>query len=177
MIEFKTGDVPSCVYVSEVEDHVNIKHQFLNFLKNIPVFGCKYKQTENLYNSDFYIKSEYKDETYYDLVLPIFKQHMGGLSNLLGYKYENLTIFNIWYQQYAKNDFHDWHRHRNSVFNSIYYVDLPVGASKTTFRFSGKEFQVEIKEGQILSFPSFYEHCSKPNLSDKIKTVIAFNSN
>jgi hypothetical protein len=177
MIKIETGDVPCCVYVSDVEDHFNIKQQFLDFLKNTPVFGSKFKQMESLYNSDFYIKSEFKDETYFDLVRPIFKQHNENLSNLLGYKFENLNIFNIWYQQYAKNDFHDWHRHKSSVFNNIYYVDLPAGASKTTFRFLGKEFQVEVKEGQILSFPSFYEHCSKPNLSDNIKTVIAFNSN
>jgi len=176
MIEIKTGDVPCCVYVSDVKDHFNIKQQFLNFLKNNPLFGYKNKQVESLYNSDFYIKSEYKDETYYDLVNPIFKQHNESLSKLLDYKHENISIANIWYQQYAKNDFHDWHRHSKSVFNSIYYVDLPAEASKTTFRFLGKEFQVEVKEGQILSFPSFFEHCSKPNLSDKIKTVIAYNS-
>ena len=66
MIEIKTGDVPCCVYVSDVEDHVNIKQQFLDFLKNIPVFGSEYKQMECLYNSDFYIKSEFKNETYYE---------------------------------------------------------------------------------------------------------------
>jgi uncharacterized RmlC-like cupin family protein len=39
----------------------------------------------------------------------------------------------------------------------------------------GEEIEVHVDEGDILVFPTFIPHRSKPNLDTKIKTVIAFN--
>lgn len=39
----------------------------------------------------------------------------------------------------------------------------------------GNEFQADVKEGELLIFPSGYLHKSPPKLSDDIKTIIAFN--
>jgi hypothetical protein len=35
-----------------------------------------------------------------------------------------------------------------------------------------EEFSVDVKEGQILIFPSMYLHCSKLNMSDDSKLII-----
>ena len=108
---------------------------------------------------------------------------MEALSTFLMYKDpfvlfdpDNLRTYNqVWYQQYKKGDYHGWHRHPNNTFSNVYYVSLPKNSASTSFRYSGKEFEINVKEGQILTFPSYLEHCSKPNPSDQIKTVISFN--
>ena len=89
---------------------------------------------------------------------------------------EELNIFNYWFQQYKKKDFHTWHIHGGCNFSCVYYVDIDDNCSKTTFRLlDGSEFDVAVKEGDVLVFPSYMPHTSKPNKSNKTKTIISFN--
>lgn len=176
MIEIKTGNIPCCVFLSDVSEQNRCKTEFLNFVKSSPVFSAYIKDEVRVYNTDYYIKDTDYCKSYHEYFYPIFNAHLASLSDYLKYV-TPLSIDKVWFQQYKKNDFHTWHTHGFSLFSSIYYLELPNESSKTTFRFLGKEFQVEVKEGQILTFPSFLEHCSKPNPSEHIKTIIAFNSN
>ena len=172
MIKINSADIPSQVYISDVSDHKNIKLTFFDLLDKFPVLSIKENNFQNIYNTDYFCTNFYKFN--YDFFIPVADQHNYALSIYLQYDHQIKTS-HIWYQQYAKNGFHSWHKH-NDVFSNVYYVDLPEDSSKTSFRFRGEEFEVDVEEGQILTFPSYLEHCSKPNLSDKIKTVIAFNS-
>ena len=176
MIEIKTGDIPCCVYVSEVEEHQEIKAKFFKFLAQNNVHGTIGVKGDEIYNTDYFVKNHSSiDNSYFDIVSPIFDKHNDALSKFLNYVVP-ISTGQFWFQQYKKNNKHSWHRHKNSIFSNVYYVDLPEGTSKTKFRFLGREFTVDVKEGQILTFPSFIEHCSKPSLSEHIKTVISFNS-
>ena len=84
----------------------------------------------------------------------------------------DIIIHNIWFQQYEQHDKHDWHTHTESQFTNIYYVELPDGEKTELF----DEVDIDIKEGDILSFPAYIFHRSKPNISNQRKTVISFNS-
>jgi hypothetical protein len=86
----------------------------------------------------------------------------------------NLNLRNYWFQQYKKGDYMELHAHRDADFSSVYYVDLPNGAVFTTFIFMGKEFEIEVKEGEVLTFYGCFQHMSKP--TKNTKTIIAFNS-
>jgi hypothetical protein len=87
----------------------------------------------------------------------------------------DLSVYNYWFQMYSKGDWHAWHNHLGANFSNVYYLNLPEGAAKTTFKILGKEFSIEVKEGQVLSFPGIVNQCSKPNPSEEPKVVIAFN--
>ena len=180
MIEIKTGDIPCCVYVSNVLDHTYAKKIIINCINNNSKSEINTGITDinqNIFNTDWHLPEPlfFKDLDYKDVVSSILYNHNEALTRYLGY-IEPIEYGKVWFQQYKKEDYHAWHRHKLCIFSNIYYVDLPTGSSKTSFRLLGKEFQVEIKEGQILTFPSFIEHCSKLNLSNNIKTVISFNS-
>ncbi|MDB4343038.1 2OG-Fe(II) oxygenase family protein [bacterium] len=84
-----------------------------------------------------------------------------------------VTIHNIWFQQYEQNDYHGWHTHTNTQFTNVYYVELPDVSMKTEIL--GEE-DIEIREGDILSFPAYMFHRSKENKSTQRKTVISFNT-
>jgi ectoine hydroxylase-related dioxygenase (phytanoyl-CoA dioxygenase family) len=87
----------------------------------------------------------------------------------------HLKVDNYWFQQYKRNDYHSWHIHENGLFSCVYYVDMPNEAPKTTFNILGNETEVSVSEGQVLVFPSYLLHCSKPNKNIKTKTIISFN--
>ena len=177
MIKINSGNIPCCVFTSNVEDHLNLKHLFLEQLNSLSVHSIS-DVNQRIFNTDFHINSHF-NKVDYKSVQKVVDDHNIALSKFLNYgTRDRILVLNnyFWFQQYKTNDYHTWHRH-DGCFSNVYYIDLPCNASKTSFRFMGKEFQVEVEEGQILTFPSFLEHCSKPNPSDKIKTVIAFNSN
>ena len=179
MIEIKTGDIPCCVYISNIFNHLHYKSIILNCIKSLGIFGLNpdVYSGQRVFNTDWHLSKAlaFKDPDYRKVVRPIIDNHNKALTQYLGYE-EPILYENLWFQQYQKDDYHWWHRHQLSIFSNVYYVDLPAGTSKTSFRFLDKEFQIEVEEGQILTFPSFIEHCSPPNLSNKIKTVISFNS-
>ena len=84
-----------------------------------------------------------------------------------------MIVQNIWYQQYNSNDEHDWHTHTGSHYTNIYFVELPDKDMKTEILDMAN---IDVKEGDIISFPAFIFHRSKPNKSNKRKTVISFNT-
>ena len=81
-------------------------------------------------------------------------------------------IHNGWFSQYLKNNNHHWHTHPESNLSAIYYLEMPKKELITEFKDKG---EVNIKEGDILFFPSYLLHRSPINNTNKRKTVIAFN--
>jgi hypothetical protein len=60
----------------------------------------------------------------------------------------------------------------------VYYLELPTDGPKTVFKnpFNSEEIiYPDVKEGDILTFPSILEHCSPSNNSTHRKTIISFN--
>jgi hypothetical protein len=83
----------------------------------------------------------------------------------------------IWFQQYFKNSQHGWHTH-GCNFTGIYYLDLPLDSPKTILiePYDLKtKINVNIKEGDILIFPSYVLHKAPKNQSNRSKTIISFN--
>ena len=175
MIEIKTGDIPCCLYLSDVNEHEVIKSKFLEFINKNSINSVLTTSGDEIYNTDYFVQQHPStNNSYLDIIKDPLNNHNDALYKHL--KYDHLPICTVWFQQYKKGNRHMWHRHRNCIFSNVYYIDMPENASRTTFRFLGREFDVDVKEGQIITFPSFLEHCSKPSKSDGIKTVIGFNS-
>ena len=184
----RSANVSCSILMSKVPNHLSIKQKFLELLNYIPVVGFDDRNAKNysqeidssqkIFNTDFFYSNSRDTgySNYKNLVIPIFDNHNKLVADFLHYN-SPISTLNIWFQQYAKNDYHGWHRHTHCLFSNVYYVDLPSNSSRTTFRHIGSEFELDVEEGMIITFPSFLEHCSKPNSSEYIKTVISFNSN
>ena len=76
------------------------------------------------------------------------------------------------YEEYKNNDFHNWHNHPRVQFTNVYYIELPDGMKTELW---GEE-DIDVKEGDILTFPSYIFHQSKVNNTNKRKTVVSFNT-
>jgi hypothetical protein len=168
-------DIPSKVFLNSVENHQTYKNQILESIKSMGSFSLNEPNISSIYNSDWHLNRQGFESHYYDLVKPVLLDHIETVRSFLNYK--KLEITNYWFQQYKKDDFHIWHTHGGCLFSSVYYVELAEDNPITTFKMGELEFKVPVKEGDIITFPSFLAHCSPINQSETIKTVISFNLN
>jgi len=88
-----------------------------------------------------------------------------------------ISIHNIWFQIYKTGDFHSIHTHASSNFTNIVYIDMPMDKIKTNvYSLNKDKIDIEIKEGDILTFPAFFPHESPVNDCKDNKIVVSFNS-
>lgn len=130
-------------------------------------------KTQQISNSDWHLNGNFV-RPYYPIILPHIQDCLSELSAHLNS--DLIEIDNYWFQQYEPSDYHSWHWHEKTTFSSVYYTELP-GKTSTTFESMGKEFQVDVEEGDFLVFPSNLRHQSKPNNTKHRKTVVALNLN
>ena len=168
-------ECPGLILLSKVANHDQIKSVLLDQISQMGVFGMRTNQ-ECLYSTDYLLPKEWP-RPYIKTVLPILKNHNQQVKvSLDSPDHGYMSIHNIWYHQYQTGDWHNWHSHPDCNLSNVYFVSLDQDNPKTTFKHLGKEFQVDVEEGMIITFPSHMLHCSPPNQSPNMKTVIAFNS-
>ena len=169
----KSIPVPAHVWIYSVENHAELKPQILEAIRSMGEFS--YRSTQNsLANTDWHLAANVI-RPYHDIIRPVLSKH-AEVTRSTG-MYDSVAIGSVWFQQYKTGDFHSWHTHGDCVFSSVYYVELPDGSPKTSFRYAGEEFEVSVQEGDILTFPSYLAHRSAINTGANQKTVVAFNSN
>jgi len=89
-----------------------------------------------------------------------------------------VSLLNYWFQSYLQGDYHEWHDHRGDCnYSMVYYLDLPQGACSLEFRQSHTldTEQTRAHSGDIVIFPSTWQHRSRINTATRAKTVIAAN--
>lgn len=162
-------DFSSLFFLYEVPEHNKLKPLLVNTLRD----NLQYDRGESLnVLSDYYVK--YYNKTYGSLIAPVI-QGVHENINRISKEAHDLHCVDYWTQIYLKNDTHGWHQH-GVTFASIYYVNYTDDTPGTIFRYLNKEFSINVKEGQVLSFPGFLFHKSPPNPSDTEKIIISFNS-
>jgi len=166
-------DIRDLFVLSDVAKHQELKQQILDAIKKMGTHSS-IVETHSLCNTDWELNSN-TPRPYFSIVQPVIEEQLKKLCALYQNK-TTATLQNFWFQQYASGDFHGWHLHDRSIYSSVYYVELPEGSSKTTFKFLNQEFEIDVKEGQVLSAPSILMHCSKPNKNEQVKTIVAFNT-
>lgn len=166
-------DIRDLFVISDVPNHQELKQQILDGIKKMGTHSSIVEGSD-ICNTDWELRANFP-RPYFQLVQPLFEEQHKKLCALYPIK-TTAMLMNFWFQQYALEGFHGWHLHDSCTYSNVYYVELPEGSSKTTFKFLDQEFEMDVKEGQILSAPSLLLHCSKPNKSQQIKTIIAFNT-
>ena len=101
----------------------------------------------------------------------------GYSKNLLEkFKFQKFQTQDMWFQIYKENDRHGLHTHAGSHFTNVFYVQLPDKNIKTRIiSVGGEELDLNVEEGDILTFPSFYTHESPENKNKEEKIIISFN--
>lgn len=163
--------------ISEFKAHEKLKKSLLSAIEKTPAAKENEETSLDLITrTDWAVNQKRDGSGYFDILKPYLDEHLKEVYNKL--HYNSLNYNGVWFQQYHKLDHHSWHRHDFTHWSNVYYLELPEGVPGTTMLdpFDYKtEFTPDVYEGYILTVPSIFAHCSKPNISSKRKTVIAFN--
>lgn len=152
------------------KQHKEFKKELLGLIDRIPKINIKPDETESLNHTDWYLPPE-TPRLYWSLfskLLQDWKIHMCSKTQS-----KKCIIHNYWFQQYLKNNHHNWHNHSACQFSSVYYLELPKSSIITEF-LNGTN--IDAKEGDVITFPSYLYHRSPINKLKQRKTVIVFNS-
>jgi len=172
----------ACIYKMQLIDHDKIKNRLLELINETPYqetitdnrdpatkWGSRISRCDWNYNDK-------KDRPWYKLFYPNFDLSVKKLMKESNYD-TPLDVEDVWFQQYSDNDSHGWHIHR-SQFTGVYYLEFPRGSAQTEIvsPFSNKKKKINVKEGDIIIFPSLWIHRATHNKT-KRKTIISFNFN
>jgi hypothetical protein len=157
------------IFLYDVPNHKEHKEEIINLIKQIPqntymnISHCDYNLPNSLMKAwnNYFIKNIYF----------LWKNKFCDLIN------SDLALSHSWFQWYEKNDFHDWHVHPGSHFTNVYYLNLPYKDMKTSIKDFDETKNIDISEGQIISFPGYWKHKSPPNIYNEPKIIVSFNTN
>jgi len=110
------------------------------------------------------------------LVGPHLQKHFSEEIKKIGLS--KAQIFDLWFQQYGKGDTHGWHVHGHN-FTGVYYLEFDKESPRTQIvePLSLRIIDVDVKQGDVIIFPSIFIHRAPPSKTSKRKTIISFNFN
>jgi hypothetical protein len=156
-------------------EHENLKPLLLDSINSIQLDSYHKPESLNkITKTDWHIP-RYIVRNYVEIIQPALIDNLNQVYSLL--KHDNWTISNFWFQQYEKNDEHDWHQHRGMSYTNVYYLEHTKNTPDTQIRdfISEEIIDIDVTEGDIIIFPAISWHRSSPNQSNDKKTIIAFN--
>lgn len=166
-----------CFYtISKFSDHEQIRDNLLDLLSNSNYTSPKHPQSEvDITKCDWNVAQDFH-RPWVEYLKDKLLQHMLEVYKNVGY--DGYTLHEIWFQQYLTGSGHGWHTHSGN-FTQVYYLEMPEDAPKTQLvsPFDQKTIiEVDVQEGDIISFPSFVIHKGPQNNSTKQKTIISYNT-
>ncbi len=169
----KVKEIKCDFIISEVPDHPKHKSMLLDLIDKIP-------------NNPYLMEGEEVSKTDWNLPLAFERKYLEYFysrvaKNIMDqqqkyFKAKKWEIRNGWFQQYQEGSSHVYHSHPNVNFTNVYFLELPDKQFKTSLKIKEKEYDYEVKEGQLITFPAHILHTSKKNSTFR-KTIISFNTN
>jgi hypothetical protein len=167
----------NCYYIlASLPEHNEIKDKVLFEIENNKqdsLFQMDQNYTDSISKVDWNREKDF-ERPWVKIALPPLLKFFEATKNLL--EYDELLFHDIWFQQYINNDTHGWHTHAHN-FTAVYYLELDKASPKTELidPFYGTKIIPNVKEGDVLVFPSFVVH-KAPTISNNIrKTIVSCN--
>jgi hypothetical protein len=161
-------------YILKINEHEEFKQYMLSYISKQPS-NTLVELEDNITNTDWK-NSHDRNREYVQKFYEVLRPYLSKLTIEIPAK--NYQINNMWYQQYAKNSKHEWHRHIETNWSAVYFLELPDSSVATQFFETENNktlHEKNIEEGDLLIFPANMLHRSPENLTNKIKSIISFN--
>lgn len=158
------------IILNKIDNYKQINENLLNLIAKIPKNSLIEDSCSIINHTDWNLPKTFKKEYlnyFFEIMQPYFKKICIKLNC------NEIKVTKVWFQQYVKNDLHQWHTHPGTNFTNIYFVELPDKSLST--QILGHK-NLEFNEGDLLTFPGYYFHRSPINLFEKRKTIISFNA-
>ncbi len=165
------------ILVNTVSDHLKHKKTLLKLIDDFESLHDTrvVSDVENI-SSDWKTPKEATREYLEYFFNNVISETMDSISQTLGITPCTWTAHDAWYQRYSEQGTHSWHNHGKTQFANSYFLELPDSTYKTEIVGpNGEIIEYDAKEGDVVTFPAWLKHRSKPNGKER-KTIIAFNS-
>jgi len=156
------------IFVTKIKDFKKINKKLLLLINEIEKNPYTTNK-DNIFHTDWNLPKNFKRK-YMDYFVLIIRPYLNEIAKKL--HSEKAVIDNMWFQQYKKNGEHSWHTHGLSNFSNVYFVELPSKSLATEIL---NVNNLNLEEGNLLTFPSHLYHRSPINKTNKRKTIISFN--
>ena len=155
--------------VNSIDNYNHHNKKLLNLIARTPK-----SKFESITSTDWNMPKN-AHRPYLDYFIELVMPELNKIADFLSMsKYD---IHNTWFQQYYKDDTHTWHNHAGCNFTNVYYIELPDNNKTEIYNeVNNSIINLDVKEGDLVTFPGYMSHRSKPNQSNKRKTVISFNT-
>ena len=129
----------------------------------------------------FYSNRDKTDYFFNNSLLPVIKKPLEEISKEIN---QSIVLNKSWSCSYKKGDSIIIHKHSNEGLSGILYLDYDAKEnSRTTYQqpfqsfWNDQSFFVipHVKEGTLIIVPSFVEHFTLPEKTNKIKEIIGFD--
>ena len=160
------------ILVNTVKNHEEHKK---SLLKLIYEFEDLHDTKYEVLSTDFHLLGKVERpwmDYFYKEIVPDFESATAIKLDLNPCKWQ---IHESWFQRYETDNTHHWHNHGGCQFSNVYFLEMPNGNQTEILGMDGKLIEYDAKEGDIITFPAWMKHRSRPNKGEQ-KTVIAFNS-
>ena len=161
------------ILVNTVKNHEEHKKTLLNLIGDFE----RLHDTKDYTNcsTDFNISQDIERDYLDYFHIHILDDVIVSISKQLGLAPCEWDVPIAWFQRYNQSNVHFWHNHAYSQFTNCYFLELPDASHKTEILdINGNILEYDAKEGDIITFPAWMKHRSKPHKGEQ-KTVIAFN--
>jgi muramidase (phage lysozyme) len=159
----------SFYFVNKIKEHSKIKDKLLKQIAKM-----KDDNLATVSKTDFAISTN-SERPYLKLFNDTMDRYIKKIMATLQFK--TCVIHNVWYQQYKNKSSHGWHTHPKVNYTNVYYLELPDKSKKTKiYNVITKKFEeLDVEEGDLVTFPAHIPHGSPVIDDTKRKTVIVFN--
>ena len=173
----KFFEFKSFYIVTDIKEHKQNKSTLLRYIDEMPPSTVdRQRFDESVSKTDWNLPSSYK-RNYLDTFYDMMKPYLGEMA--LKLKCKQWNVLNTWYQVYEKGDIHGWHIHGRVNYTNVYYLSLRNKVMSTQLYnvVDDKIIKnIEVKEGQLLTFPASVIHRSPINKVHQEKVIISFNT-
>jgi hypothetical protein len=161
--------------ITPFKEHVKIKKELLDLI-NV----SKFNSPEDIKSETAITKADWFDaqnmsREWVQFLAPYLLPNLQDLYKEIGF--DVLRIHEIWFQQYLTGSEHGWHSH-SSNFTNVYYLEFPENSPKTLLLDPfdrSTVIEVDVKEGDLLAFPSYVLHKAPKVGNSNRKTIISYN--
>jgi hypothetical protein len=164
-------NLPTGMHITQIAEHDVVKHKLLYMIEDIIEDEPKRSLNPAGYHYDYNFTEEDSNyhPAYKSLLFNTISPYLEKYAQSLGMRIRKFS--KPWFQQYTTGTGFGWHQH-GLHFAVVYYLELPDPNEATEFLQYGK---MNVKEGDIIVFPTWMVHRSANIKSDKRKTIFACN--
>lgn len=155
--------------IRKIKEHKELKDKVLQLISESPGSA-----SGDITRTDW-MDGRQQHKKYFEFLGPYIGPYLEEILKDLGHKECRLETF--WFQQYEYLSQHPWHTHPLCGWSNVYYVEFPKDGPPIEIKmpFSDEIVTPNVKEGDLLTFPSNFFHRSPLNKSNLRKTVVTFD--